>query len=69
MNELVIPEVFNATTAFVDANIEAGHGAKTAFFCGEQQISYDDVWEGVNRTGNALRELGVELEQRVAPCC
>lgn len=66
MDELSIPETFNAATAFVDANIEAGRGAKTAFLCGEQRISYDDVWEGVNRTGNALRALGVELEQRVA---
>lgn len=66
MNELVIPETFNAATAYVDANVDAGRGAQTAFLCGEQQITYHDVLEHTNRTGNALRELGVETEQRIA---
>jgi benzoate-CoA ligase len=66
MNELILPETFNAATAFIDTNLEAGRGAKTALFYGEQQISYHDVWTHVNRTGNVLRALGVEVEQRVA---
>jgi benzoate-CoA ligase family protein len=66
MDELSIPDIFNAATAYVDANIAAGHGAQTAFFYRAQQITYQDVFDNVNRTGNALRALGVDLEQRVA---
>lgn len=66
MNELVIPETFNAATAYIDATIDAGYGAKTAFFFRDQQVSYADVLENVNRTGQALRALGLELENRVA---
>ena len=66
MDELTLPERLNVTTAYVDANIAAGHGGKTAFFYGDQQITYQEVLEQVNRTGNALRALGLDLEQRVA---
>lgn len=66
MDELSIPDIFNAATVYVDANITAGRGTQTAFFYHEQQITYQDVFDNVNRTGNALRALGVDLEQRVA---
>jgi benzoate-CoA ligase len=66
MEELHIPEIFNVATAYVDANIEAGRGAHTAFFYRDQQVTYQQVLENVNRTGNALRALGVEAENRVA---
>lgn len=66
VDELTLPEMLNVTTAYVDANIAAGRGGKTAFFYGDQQITYQDVLEQVNRTGNALRALGLDMEQRVA---
>ena len=66
MNELSIPETFNVATAYVDANIAAGRGAQTAFLYRDQQITYQDVLEHVNRTGNALRGLGLDIEHRVA---
>lgn len=66
MDELTLPDVFNVATAYVDANVAAGRGATTAFFYGEQQVTYQDVLAQVNRTGNALLALGVEREQRVA---
>jgi benzoate-CoA ligase len=66
MNELSIPETFNVATAYVDANIEAGNGARTAFLYRDQQLTYQDVLEHVNRTGNALRGLGLDVEHRVA---
>ena len=66
VDELTLPEMLNMTTAYVDANIAAGRGGKTAFFYGDQQITYQDVLAQVNRTGNALRALGLDLEQRVA---
>jgi benzoate-CoA ligase len=66
MNELSIPETFNVATAYVDANIEAGRGANPAFFYRDACLTYQDVLENVNRLGNALRQLGVDVEQRVA---
>ena len=66
MDELTLPDTLNVTTAYVDANVAAGRGSKTAFFYREQQITYQDVLDQVNRTGNTLRALGLEVEQRVA---
>src|SRR5215813_4737536 len=66
MDELTLPDTLNVATAYVDANIVAGRGPKTAFFYHEQQFTYQDVLDQVNRTGNALQALGLEVEQRVA---
>ncbi|MGQ4808264.1 Benzoate--CoA ligase [Candidatus Entotheonellaceae bacterium PAL068K] len=66
MDELMLPETFNVATAYVDANIEAGRGAQTAYFYRDQQITYAEVLDNVNRLGNALRHLGLEIEDRVA---
>ncbi len=61
-----LPEQFNAATLFVDSHIAAGRGAKPAILCGDQVVTYQDLCENVNRVGNALRSLGVGMEQRVA---
>ncbi len=60
-----LPEIYNAATTFVDENIARGRGQKTAIYYLDQQFSYQDVFDRVNRSGNALRELGLEIEQRV----
>ena len=65
MPEVVVPDRFNAASYFVDRNVEEGRGDKVAIFYGDEQLSYRHVSEQVNRTGNALRELGVEMENRV----
>ena len=64
MDEL--PERLNAAGVFVDVHVAEGRGAKPAILCGENTVTYDDLYEGVNRVGNALRELGVRMEERVA---
>lgn len=60
-----LPDRYNASTTFVDANLEAGRGNKAAILYGNQTFTYNDVAEMVNRTGNALIKLGVQMEQRV----
>ncbi|MBI4276985.1 MAG: AMP-binding protein [Armatimonadetes bacterium] len=60
-----VPDRFNAATAFVDANVEAGRAEQVAVYSGDQQITYAEVYRNVNRTGHAFRRLGVEMEQRV----
>jgi benzoate-CoA ligase len=56
----------NLATSLVDAHVAAGRGERTAIACDDRRLSYQDLHGLVNRTGNALRELGVEVEQRVA---
>ncbi len=62
---LDLPATYNAATTFVDDNIAQGRGQRTAIYHQDRQITYQEVFENVNRTGNALRELGVEIENRV----
>jgi benzoate-CoA ligase len=64
--ELALPDVFNAAAWFVDRNFHEGRGAKVAIECGDERVTYQQVFDRVNRVGNALREeLGVRLEERV----
>jgi benzoate-CoA ligase len=65
----VLPAEFNVATWFVDRNIEEGRAGSPAFYYEDRVLSYGDVQELTNRTGNALRELGVGLEDRVLMIC
>ncbi|MBI4488396.1 MAG: benzoate-CoA ligase family protein [Deltaproteobacteria bacterium] len=60
-----LPDIYNAATTFVDENIAQGRAHKTAIYYLDRRFTYQEVFEWVNRTGNALRDLGVEVEQRV----
>jgi benzoate-CoA ligase len=65
----VLPKEFNVATHFVDWNVAEGRGAAPAFLCEDRVLTYADVLDLANRTGNALRELGVEMEHRVLMIC
>jgi len=60
-----LPEIYNAATTFVDNNIAEGRGGTVAIYYKDQKITYQEVFEKVNRTGNALKELGIGVENRV----
>ncbi|MBI2367173.1 MAG: benzoate-CoA ligase family protein [Deltaproteobacteria bacterium] len=60
-----LPDTYNAATTFVDENIRQGRGGKVAIHYLEQKITYREVFEKVNRTGNALKDLGIGIEDRV----
>jgi benzoate-CoA ligase family protein len=60
-----LPDVFNAAHEFVDRHIEAGRADRIALRCEGRTLTYGQVAEMVNRVGNALRALGVEMENRV----
>jgi benzoate-CoA ligase len=60
-----VPDRFNVAPFFVDRNVAEGRGDKVAFFCEDRTITYGQLLELVNRVGNALLDLGVEMEQRV----
>ena len=61
--------MLNVAAHFVDRNVAEGRGDRIAFWCGERSLTYREVLELTNRTGNALRDLGVEMEQRVLLAC
>ena len=58
-------EKYNATNLFVDRHIHEGRGDKVAIYYLDQQITYSEVHEKVNQTGNALKDMGIGLEDRV----
>ena len=62
---LELPDTYNAATTFVDENIPQGRGGKVAIYSEDQKITYQEIFEKVNRTGNALKDLGIEIENRV----
>ena len=64
LNELRRP--YNAVTDFVDANVARGLGNKIAFIDPERSLTYGGLQARSTRFANALHELGVEHEQRVA---
>jgi benzoate-CoA ligase len=64
-----LPAQFNVATHFVDRNVTEGRGATPAFIWDDRVLTYADVQELADRTGNALLELGVGLEDRVLMLC
>lgn len=65
MSTLNLPARYNASTTFIDANLEAGRGDKTAVICGDRRCTYAEIAAMANQTGNALRRLDVRQEERV----
>jgi benzoate-CoA ligase family protein len=65
MTPVDVPDSFNAAAWCVDRNLEEGRGDRVAVFSGDEEITYREVAERINRTGNALSALGVEMEDRV----
>ena len=62
---IVLPEFYNASTTFIDANLEAGRENQTAIISGDDTLSYGEFAVLTFQAGNALKKLGVQMEQRV----
>lgn len=58
-------EFFNAADYFVDRNIREGRGDKVAIYTEKRNYTYHQIQKMVNKTGNALRELGVRIDDRI----
>ena len=59
------PERFNMADYFLYHNVEEGRENKVCLYFQDQTYTYGDAVRMSNRAGNALRALGVELEDRV----
>ena len=59
------PERFNMADYFLYHNVEEGRENKTCLYFEDKTWTYGDAVRLSNRAGNALRELGVDIEDRV----
>lgn len=59
------PPTYNAAVDLVDRNLRAGRAAKIAYVDDREAVSFAALAERVDRAGDVLRGLGVEVEQRV----
>ncbi len=68
MTEFVLPtfpERFNMADWFLDARVREGRGARTAVRVGDRSWTYAEVQSLANRMSHALRDRGIDLEDRV----
>jgi benzoate-CoA ligase len=65
MMDVKLPQVFNLADRLLDQNIREGRGEKIAIKARGSCWTYAQIGGMVNRVGNGLRELGVEIENRV----
>ncbi len=59
------PQRFNMADYFLYHNLEEGREGKTCLYFKDDSFTYGDAARMSNRVGNALREAGVEIEDRV----
>ena len=59
------PERFNMADYFLYHNLEEGREEKVCLYFKDQTFTYGDTARMSNRVGNALRMLGVRIEDRV----
>jgi benzoate-CoA ligase len=59
------PEKFNMADYFLYHNIEEGREGKTCLYFRDEAYTYGEAVRMANRAGNALRGLGLEMEDRV----
>ena len=57
---------YNAASDMVDRNVEAGFANKLAFIDPAARITYGDLQKRCNQFGNALYDLGLRREERIA---
>ncbi|MEK7866543.1 MAG: AMP-binding protein [Planctomycetota bacterium] len=60
-----IPERFNLASWLLDERVTEGKGDRVAVIDGERTITYRELQRLVNRVGNGMLELDVDMEDRV----
>src|ERR687883_629972 len=59
------PVRFNMADYFLYRNVEEGRAGKTCLYYGDETYTYGEAVRRANRAGNALREAGARIEDRV----
>ena len=65
MTKVSFPERFNMADYFLYHNLEEGRENKTCLYYQDEIFTYGETARMANRAGNALRELGVDVEDRI----
>ncbi len=65
---LALPRAYNAADHFIDRHLREDRGGKIALLEDTGITTYAALADRVSRAGNALRALGVDVEQRVLLC-
>ncbi|MGD9115780.1 MAG: benzoate-CoA ligase family protein [Dehalococcoidia bacterium] len=60
-----IPQYYNVTTKLIDEMVDKGLGDKVAVYYKDKSYTYAEMQSMANRVGNALKILGVHMEERV----
>jgi len=60
-----IPRDYNAAHDLLERNLRAGRADKTAFIDDQGRLTYGQLAERVNRAANALKGLGLGMEDRI----
>ena len=63
-----VPREYNAAADIVDRHLGTDRAGHTAVIDAGGAYPYTELAERINRAGNALRDLGVRMETRVAVC-
>lgn len=61
----VFPDRFNMADYFLDARMREGKGGRVAVKVGERSWTYREVQELADRCSHALRDRGIDAEDRV----
>ena len=56
---------YNASVRFIEENVENGKGNKTAIYFQDDQITYHQLKQNVDKFASALTKIGVEHENRI----
>lgn len=62
---VTFPREYNAAVDLLERQLEAGRGDKVAYIDDREEVTYAELAARANRAGDALRQLGVQAEQRV----
>lgn len=65
MPNIEVPEYFNQAEYLTDRHLKEGRANNIAIYYKDQKITYAQLAARVNQTGHALKELGIEIENRV----
>lgn len=65
---LDVPRRYNAASDFIDRHLGTPTADRIAYIDDAGRYTYGELAERVNRAGNALKNLGLAPEQRVALC-
>lgn len=66
--QIQIPRDYNAAVDLIERNLRAGHSEKPAYIDDAGSYTYAQLAKRIDRFVIALRQLGVQMEQRVLLC-